>query len=130
MRRVPGALQRLTACLNAAEPQVRMFGALALAAFDRPRALERLAIEAKSPEEWHRNQASEFLLQLGDRRGIPARLEILAGDLEAAHSFACRDLRVYTNNRCHAMRERGRPTARSTQAHGTPGGSGPSRHSK
>jgi HEAT repeat protein len=96
IRRVPGALQRLTDCLDAADPQVRMFGALALAAFDRPRAVERLAIEAKGPEAWHRSRASEFLLQLGDKRGIPARLEVLASDQEAARMFACRDLRVYT----------------------------------
>jgi HEAT repeat protein len=96
MRRVPGALQRLTACLDAAAPDVRTFGSLALAAFDRPRAIEGLAIEAKSPEAWHRNRASEFLLQLGDKRGIAAWVETLASDQEAARLFACRDLRVYT----------------------------------
>ena len=96
MRRIPGALQRLTACLTAADPEVRMFGSLALAAFDRPRAIERLAIEAKSPDAWHRNRASAFLLQLGDSRGIPARLETLASDQEATRMFACRDVRVYT----------------------------------
>ena len=69
--RVPGALQRLTASLDAADPQVRTFGSLALAAFNRTLAIERLAIEAKSPEAWHRSRASEFLLQLGDSRGIP-----------------------------------------------------------
>lgn len=96
MRRVPGALQRLTACLDAAAADVRTFGSLALSALDRPRAVERLAIEAKSPEAWHRTRASEFLLQLGDKRGIPARLEVLGSDQEAARIFACRDLRVYT----------------------------------
>ena len=96
IRRVPGALQRLTQCLDTADPQVRMFGALALSAFDRPRAVERLAIEAKASEAWHRSRASGFLLQLGDRRGIPGRLEGLASDEEAARMFACRDLRVYT----------------------------------
>jgi hypothetical protein len=96
MRQVPGALQRLTACLDAADPKVRIFGALALSAFDRPLAIERLAVEAKSPAKWHRSQASEFLLQLGDKRGIPARLEMLASDDEATRLFACRDLRVYT----------------------------------
>lgn len=96
MRRVPGALQRLTACLNTAAPDVRMFGSLALSAFNRPRAVERLAAEAKSPETWHRNRAGEFLLLLGDKRGIPARLETLASDQGAARRFACRDLRVYT----------------------------------
>ena len=96
IRRVPGALQRLTECLDAADPQVRMFGALALSAFDRPRAVERLVIEAKAPAAWHRSRASEFLLQLGDKRGIPGRLEGLASDQEAARMFACRDVRVYT----------------------------------
>ena len=96
IRQVPGALQRLTECLDAADPEVRMFGALALSAFDRARAVERLAIEAEAPEAWHRNRASEFLLHLGDTRGIPGRLEGLASDQEAARIFACRDLRVYT----------------------------------
>jgi hypothetical protein len=96
IRRVPGALQRLANCLDAADPQVRMFGALALAAFDRSRAVERLVMEAKTPDAWHRSRASEFLLQLGDKRGIPARLEGLSSDQEAARVFACRDLRVYT----------------------------------
>ena len=93
---VPGALQRLTRCLTAADPQVRMFGALALSAFDRPRAVETLAVEARATEAWHRSLASEFLLQLGDKRGIPARLEDLSSDHEAARMFACRDVRVYT----------------------------------
>jgi hypothetical protein len=96
IRQVPGALQRLTNCLDTADPQVRMFGALALSGFDRPRAVERLAMEAKAPEAWHRSRASEFLLQLGDKRGIKARLEGLASDQEAGRMFACRDLRVYT----------------------------------
>jgi HEAT repeat protein len=96
LRGVPGAQQRLTACLNAAAPHVRMFGSLALSAFDRPRAIEDLAVEAKNPEMWHRKQASEFLLQLGDKRGIPALLETLASDHQAARLLACRDLRVYT----------------------------------
>ena len=96
IRQVPGALQRLTASLDAADPQVRTFGSLALAAFNRTLAIERLAIEAKSPEAWHRSRASEFLLQLGDSRGIPARLEAFANDQQATRMFACRDLRVYT----------------------------------
>ena len=94
-RGVPGARQRLAACLEAADPQVRMFGALAFSAFDRPRAVERLAVEAKSLEAWQRNRAAEFLLRLGDRRGIPARLDTLASDQDASRLFACRDLRVY-----------------------------------
>jgi hypothetical protein len=36
------------------------------------------------------------LLQLGDKRGIRARLEDLASAEEAGRLFACRDLRVYT----------------------------------
>jgi hypothetical protein len=117
IRRVPGALQRLTECLDAADPQVRMFGALALSAFDRPRAVEQLAIEAKAPEAWHRSRASEFLLQLGDKRGIPGRLEGLASDQEAARMFACRDVRVYTQEAlpCDA---RASASDRATNANG------------
>ena len=96
IRQVPGALQRLIASLEAAAPDVRTFGSLALSAFDRPRALERLAIEATRPESWQRRRASEFLLELGDKRGIAARLEGLVNNLDAARMFACRDLRVYT----------------------------------
>ena len=73
-----------------------MFGALALAAYDRPRAIEQLAKEANAPSAWHRTRAAEFLLQLGDKRGIPARLETLNSAQEAGRVFACRDLRVYT----------------------------------
>jgi hypothetical protein len=96
MRQVPGALQRLTACLEAADPDVRMFGALALSAFDKPRAIERLVKEAAAPEEWHRHRASELLLLLGDKRGIPGIIERLISSQKAARIFACRDLRIYT----------------------------------
>lgn len=96
LRDVPGALRRLTACLEVADPEVRRFGALALSAFDRQRSVERLAIEATAAEAWRRSRASEFLLRLGDTRGIPARLEALTSDQEAIRLFACRDLRVYT----------------------------------
>lgn len=93
---VPGALQRLTACLEVADPEVRLFGALALSAFDRRRAVDRLAVESAAPEGRQRTRASEFLLRLGDTRGIPARLEALTSDQEAIRLFACRDLRAYT----------------------------------
>jgi HEAT repeat protein len=95
-RSVPGARARLERCLTAASPDVRMFAALALAAYDKPRAIETLAREANDPEAWHRGRASEFLLQLGDRRGIPARLEAWDSGQEAMRLFACRDLRVYS----------------------------------
>ena len=98
LRQVPGALQRLTACLEAAAADVRIFGALALSAFDRPRAVERLAIEAndRRAERWQRNRASEFLLELGDKRGIAARLEDLVNNQDGTRMSACRDLRAYT----------------------------------
>jgi hypothetical protein len=94
-RSLPGALQRLELCLTAASPDVRMFGALALSAYDRPRAIEALAREADGGEAWQRGRASEFLLQLGDRRGMPARLDALDGS-DDTRLFACRDLRVYS----------------------------------
>jgi hypothetical protein len=91
-----GTMERLVMCLEAADPEVRIFGALALSAYDLPQAIEQLAKDAaNSPEAAHRNRASEFLLQLGDKRGIPARLDTLDSDQEAARMFACRDLRVY-----------------------------------
>jgi hypothetical protein len=90
LRGVAGALERLHLCLVAADR------ALAIAAFDRERAVEHLATEARSTEAWRRSLASEFLLMLGDKRGVPARLEMLADVSEPARLLACRDLRVYT----------------------------------
>jgi len=95
-RSIPGAMERLELCLTAASPDVRMFGALALSAYDKARAIEALAKEADAADAWHRGRAAEFLLQLGDKRGIPARLEAVDSDQEAARLFACRDLRVYS----------------------------------
>jgi hypothetical protein len=95
-RSTPGAMERFELCLAAASPDVRMFGALALSAYDKPRAIEALAKEANAAEAWHRNRAAEFLLQLGDKRGIPARLEAMESEQEASRLFACRDLRVYS----------------------------------
>lgn len=73
-----------------------MFGALALAAYDRRRAVGQLALDANGPDLWQRNRASEFLLQLGDRRGFSARVDALDSDQEAGRMFACRDVRVYS----------------------------------
>jgi HEAT repeat protein len=95
-RQVPGALERLTASMSVTALRVRSFGALALAAFDRDRAVERLAIDAKSSDERVRYRASEFLLELGDVRGIPGRLELAVNPLPGLRAFACRDLRMYT----------------------------------
>lgn len=103
-RGTAGAVQRLAACLEAADPSVRIFGALALAAYDKAAAIAQLAVEARAPSEWpHRDWASEFLLRLGDARGIPGRLEALSSDLEYRRLKACRDLRVYTQQPlpCH-----------------------------
>jgi hypothetical protein len=96
MRQVSGALERLTASLDAV-PDVRTFAALALAAFDRPRAVGRLAFEALEvrAEAWQRRRASEFLLERGDKRGIPARIDDLANAQDAVRMFACRHLRMY-----------------------------------
>jgi hypothetical protein len=93
---VPGARKRLESCLEAADPEVRIFGALALAAYDRSQAVEQLAKEARMSDGWHRNRASEFLLRLGDRRGVPARLQALGSEVEYTRLSACRDLRVYS----------------------------------
>lgn len=92
-RGVPGAMKRLADCLDAADPEVRVFGAFALAAYDRPRALARLAKEVRGAAA---GDASEFLLQLGDKRGIPDLLQGLTSGREARRLFACRDLRVYS----------------------------------
>ena len=93
---IAGARERLAACLTGADPQVRMFGALALAAYDRSRAIDRLTRELSGPEAWHIRRASEFLLLLGDSGGIPGFLDTLNSDQEPAREFACRNLRVYS----------------------------------
>jgi hypothetical protein len=115
---VGGAVDALEGSLRAADPEVRQFGAMALAAY-RPRlAVERLAAELRSTEAWRRSKVGGLLLMLGDGRGIPARINALevggamygqgtirAGDTangvgaemsRGIRMFACRDLRVYT----------------------------------
>jgi hypothetical protein len=98
MRDVPGAVTRLRTTLTAANSEVRAFGALALAAYDRPPAVERLAIEALSADVGIRGQAQRFLLQLGDKRGVLVALNALTSQERASRLFACRDLRVYTQH--------------------------------
>jgi hypothetical protein len=115
---VSGAIDALEACLAAADPQVRVFGAMALAAYRPHRATEHLAAELESPEAWWRNEVAGLLFMLGDARGIPARIDAmelgarihgqepghaegktteLANDLSRGiRMFACLDLRVYT----------------------------------
>jgi HEAT repeat protein len=93
---VADAHQLLAKCLSATDPRVRMYGALALAAYDRRAAIRQLAHELVSSEPWIRNQAADFLLQLGDARGIPSLIERLDSVDEAARHLACRDLRMYT----------------------------------
>jgi hypothetical protein len=115
---VGGAVDALEGSLRTADPEVRQFGAMALAAY-RPRlAVERLAAELRSTEAWRRKKVGGLLLMLGDRRGIPARIEALelgsliygdgvisadgnttnaaADSSRGIRMFACRDLRVYT----------------------------------
>lgn len=95
-RSVPGAMAALEQCLGAASASVRVYGALALSAYDKPRAVEALAQEAASTDAGRHGVASEFLLQLGDARGFPARLDAFESDQEAVRLFACRDLRSYS----------------------------------
>jgi hypothetical protein len=93
---VPGSRELLTACLTAADPNVRMYGALALSAFDKLAAVEHLAGELASSDVGVRWRASDFLLQLGDARGIPSLLDRLEDPFEPIRRFACRDMRIYT----------------------------------
>jgi hypothetical protein len=95
MRGVPGAIDRLRGCLNVVDPDVRVYGALALGAFDRPRAVERLATEMTA-NVGHRRRASDFLLRLGDKRGIASLLDELTHSEEVLRRSACRDLRSHT----------------------------------
>ena len=95
-RNVIGADERLGLCLQAADPDVRLFGALALSAYDRNRAVEHLAGELRTSDPWRRKKASQFLVQLGDPRGIPALIDALDSDEEFERKLACRDLRVYS----------------------------------
>jgi HEAT repeat protein len=113
-----GAVDALEECLRAADPEVRWFGAMALAAYRPRQAVEHLAAELQSTERWRRSKIAELLLMLGDARGIPARIDAMElgsgmygegmmrdGDTTNAlatessrgiRMFACRDLRTYT----------------------------------
>ncbi len=105
---VPGASQRVEQCLTAADYDVRIFGALVLAGFQRPRADDALARELNADDPGVRMKAAEFLLDLSDRRGLPMRLQAFerSGEVSGRSSndegvravrlFACRDLRTYT----------------------------------
>jgi len=103
---VPGAVNGLEQCLQAADSDVRIFAALALAMYQRPAAVEALARELVTPGDAPAlTKAAEFLLDLGDRRGLPSRLEAFDRDAKfytnndtgrATRRFACRDLRIYT----------------------------------
>jgi HEAT repeat protein len=103
---VPGAVNGLEQCLQAADSDVRTFAALALAMYQRQAAEEALARELVRPGDAPAlRKAAEFLLDLGDRRGLPSRLEAFDRDAKlyinndagrATRRFACRDLRIYT----------------------------------
>jgi HEAT repeat protein len=110
---VPGAVNGLEQCLQAADSDVRTYAALALAMYQRPAAVEALARELVRPgEDPVFSKAAEFLLDLGDRRGLPSRLTAFDRDAKfyinnntgrATRRFACRDLRIYTQQPlpCH-----------------------------
>ena len=102
--RVPS---RARAMPDGGQSDVRVFGALALAAYQRPKATRRWRRSWRPGDTWIRTNAADFLLELGDRRGLPIRLEAFerGGELygtrqdedgSAIRLFACRDLRTYT----------------------------------
>lgn len=91
-----GFQDRLAASLRANDVNVRVHGALALSAFSRRPATDQLALELRTVERWQRRGVSDFLLRLGDARGIPALLDTLDDPAEPPPFFACRDLRIYT----------------------------------
>jgi hypothetical protein len=64
-------------CLGSAEPEMRLYGALALPAYDRNTAIAHLVGELRNPEEWVRSRASRILLELGDSRGIQGLIDQL-----------------------------------------------------
>lgn len=64
---VPGAVKGLEQCLDTSNHEIRTFGALALAAYQRPRADDYLAQElTTAPDSGIRENVAEFLLDLGD----------------------------------------------------------------
>jgi hypothetical protein len=93
-RGVPGARERLERALSSPSINVRIYAALALSAYDRRRAIDRLAIEANRPDGEF-SDAGEFLLQLGDARGFATRLARLGSDHGVVRQFACGNLRLY-----------------------------------
>ncbi len=93
---VGGARELLAKCLVDSDIQVRLAGAVALSAFDRPAAIRQLATELSNSERAYRDRASDYLLMLGDARGIPSLIERLDDPFESIARFACHDLRIYT----------------------------------
>ena len=110
---VPEARAGFEWCLDAVDAEVRMFGAIALATYDPQRAADVLARELTAQEAAHRQTAARLLLHGGDARGLSARIDALelgarlygprfgspADDDRFSHAtrvFACRDLRVFT----------------------------------
>jgi hypothetical protein len=116
---VGDAVNALEGALGAVDPDVRQFGAMALAAYRPRQAVERLAAELAARDAWQRNRVGGLLLMLGDARGIPARIKelelgsgiysvgvmmsdgqspsaVASDSSRGIRMFACRDLRVYT----------------------------------
>jgi HEAT repeat protein len=93
---VSGSRELLMACLTVTDPSVRMYGALAISAFDKRAAVDNLARELGSSDAGVRWRASDFLLQLGDARGIASLIDRLEDPFEPTRRLACRDLRMYT----------------------------------
>jgi hypothetical protein len=82
--------------MQAADPEVGLYAALAVGTYDRRAALDRVARELVRPEQWLRERAAYFPLLFDDARGIPVLIDRLEQDHEAARHLACEDLRLYT----------------------------------
>lgn len=99
---VPGYRDRLVRSLDASDARVRLRGALALGAFDRPRATDALARQAsETSSPYTRFDAARYLLFMGDARGIPVLLDLIdeSGDRDVGgpqRLRACEHLRWFT----------------------------------
>ena len=79
------AIRLLHVCLTSHDPDVRIYGALALTGVSRKTAINALRLEATRKES--SDTAIEALLKLGDNRGIGILIENLARNQEPAQEW-------------------------------------------
>ena len=82
--------------MEVVDPRVRIFAAMAVGSYDRSSAIDSLVREMEMPDRGYRYLAADYLILLGDNRGIPDLIDRLEDKYEATRHRACGDLRLYT----------------------------------